>query len=419
MAGLLLITLSVSPIFRMAVSRSVMTVRFLWILICAFTFIQFITIPFSETPGASLQLNVSYLVNWMGIFVISCVLFRRGEYVERYMALLCLLAIPVILIEFQETREQHVLWVNNIPKILQVPDPSVKLILTPNYRPGINLYRANSTFSSPLLLAEYLALLTPFLLHFGFYARKILWRLAAFGMIPVIFVAIRLTDSRLGIVGMLISMLLYGMLWSIVRWRSHAKDLFAAATVYGYPAVFISALLVVFSSHRLRTMVMGGDAQASSSAARDDQLHMAMTQLAKNPIGHGTGQSGLALGFPPGAFITVDNYFINLAMDYGVLGVIVWSGMILVAILEAVRCCLSPAYAGRPEARLLAALAVGLAAFMVIKWVHGQADNHSIIYMMLGMISALVYNLRNSENPASGMARQNGYVVREPTTTDS
>jgi hypothetical protein len=36
-----------------------------------------------------------------------------------------------------------------------------------------------------------------------------------------------------------------------------------------------------------------------------------------------------------------------------------------------------------------------MAAFLVIKWVHGQGDNHPILFMMLGMVSALIYKLRN------------------------
>jgi hypothetical protein len=236
-------------------------------------------------------------------------------------------------------------------------------------------------------------------------------------MLPILFLTIRASDARLGIVGMLISLLLYGMLWSIVRWRSHPRDLFAAATVYAYPAIFLLGISVVFASTRLRAMVLGDGAQASSTEARSTQLGMAMAQMWKAPWGHGAGQSGNAMGYAEGAFITIDNYFIGLALDYGVLGIIFWYGMFIVGLVEATRYSISSQYAGRTESRLLAPLAVVLAAFLVIKWVHGQDDNHPIYFMVLGMISALIYRLRNNAPgtpPSNPTERQpsGGLVLR-------
>lgn len=240
---------------------------------------------------------------------------------------------------------------------------------------------------------------------------------ASFAMLPILFLTIRASDARLGIVGMLISLLLYGMLWSIVRWRSHPRDLFAAATVYAYPAIFLLGISVVFASTRLRAMVLGDGAQASSTEARSTQLGMAMAQMWKAPWGHGAGQSGNAMGYAEGAFITIDNYFIGLALDYGVLGIIFWYGMFIVGLVEATRYSISSQYAGRTESRLLAPLAVVLAAFLVIKWVHGQDDNHPIYFMVLGMISALIYRLRNNAPgtpPSNPTERQpsGGLVLR-------
>jgi hypothetical protein len=157
---------------------------------------------------------------------------------------------------------------------LRVPDPSVQITLTPTFRPGINLYRAKATFATPLALAEYLALLTPLFLHFGFWSKNRAVKIGAFAMIPILFICIRMTDARLGLVGMLVSLLFYGLLWSIVRWRSHPRDLFAAAAVYAYPTVFRGGVGLVLASHRLKLMVFGDGAQASSTEARQDQLSM-------------------------------------------------------------------------------------------------------------------------------------------------
>jgi hypothetical protein len=405
MAGLLLISLSVSPPFRKRVAESVTSIKLLWIFMCGFLVVQVITTIISTSPGASAQLVFNQSIYWIATFVISCTLFRDTKYIERYWALLCCLSVPIIAITVLEAREQHVLWASKIPAFLRIQDESVRLILTPSFRPGINLYRAHATFATPLGMAEYLSLLTPFLLHFGFWRKNQVVKIAIFVMFPLLFISIRLSDARLGVVGMLASLLLYGLMWSIVRWRSHSRDLFAAATVYAYPAVFMAGIAAVFASTRLHAMVFGDGAQASSTEARKIQLSMAMNQLMKAPWGHGTGQCGLAMGYGEGSFITVDNYFISVALDWGVLGIVFWYGMFITAIVLAIRYSLSSQYAGRVEARLLAPLAVALTAFLVIKWVHGQDDNHAIYFMMLGMVSALVYKLRHSpsQEPASAM----------------
>jgi hypothetical protein len=408
MAGLFLICLSVSKTFRSRIYESASSITILFYLFIAYISVQLFTIFVSTSPGSSAQIVFDQQIYWTCTFFLSAFIFRKVGMVEKYWTLLCAMAFFIVILTAAEFRQQHILWAGHIPKILQVPDSSVQATLTPTFRPGSNVYRAKATFSTSLALAEYLSLLTPFFLHFAFSRHKYIVRAVCWLMIPVIFVAIRMTDARLGLVGLLASILLYGLLWTIVRWRSHPRDLVAAATVYAYPAIFLAGIGVVFASHRLKLMVFGDGAQASSTAARETQLGMALAKVWTHPWGYGTGQSGNAMGFAKGAFITIDNYFISLVLDYGILGVIVWYGMFIIGIVVAVRYCVSSEYGQRPEARLLAPLAVSLTAFLIVKWVHGQSDNHAIFFMMLGMISALVYRIRNNPSPEQTIAIPSG-----------
>lgn len=410
MAVALLISLSISPPFRKRVSESVQGIRLLWYFFLGFICVQVMTTIISDSIPISTQILFNQSINWISVFVIASVLFRDIRYVERYWALLCWLAVPTVIITALQSRGEHTMWAAHIPALLRVPDESVQITLAPHFRPGTNVYRAPGTFSTPLALAEYLALLTPLFLHFGFWSKNRAAQIASFAMIPMLFIAIRMTDCRLGVAGMLVAILLYGVVWSIVRWRSHPGSLLAAATVYAYPIIFLAGVASVFASHRLNMMVFGSEAQASSTDARKIQLSMAMGQLAKAPWGHGAGQSGNAMGFSEGSFITIDNYFIGIALDYGILGIIFWYGIFIIAMIEAGRYSISSRYAGRIEARLLAPLGVTMAAFLVIKWVHGQDDNHPILFMMLGMVAALVYRLRNE---APNM-EDNAIKVRPP-----
>jgi hypothetical protein len=393
MAGLLLVCLSVSERFRAEVRDSLNGFKPLTVFFFGFVLIEILTIPLSDNPVSSAQLVFTHQVNWTSVFIIGCVMFRDMRYVERYLTLLVCLMIPIIALTTFETYRQHVPWTAHIPPFLKVPDEVVERVLRVQFRLFLNRYRAKATFFTALSLAEFLSLLTPFLLYFGLSRINLFLKVGALALVPATFMAVRFTDSRLGVVGMLASVVLYGFLWSLVRWRANRKDVLAAGMVYGYPAVAALFMAAFLASGRLRAMALGGGAQASSNEARETQLVMAFDALTRRPVGYGAGQAGQSLGFAPGEFITVDNYFITVSMDYGLLGAIFWYGIFITAIVVAVRACLDPKTGGRPEARLMAPLAVSLTAFLIVKWVHGQDANHPIFFLMVAMISGLKWRL--------------------------
>jgi hypothetical protein len=268
-----------------------------------------------------------------------------------------------------------------------------------------DIYRVKATFITPLALAEYLSLLTPFLLHSATTPGKWWLRIGAATLIPLNFYVIRLTDSHLGLVGMLVTSLLYGLARTAITWRKRPNSLFNSALLYASPLLFCGAIGLVFASHRLHDMVFGGADHAGSADARKIQLAMAMPKVWANPFGYGAGQCGLKMGFAKGDFITIDNYFIALILDYGVLGVIFWYGMFILGIYWAAKYAISPRYVHRPEAHWLAPLGVCLTGFLIVKWVHGQDDNHAIFFSLLGMIAALVYRLKMSDAEPREVAR--------------
>jgi hypothetical protein len=264
-AGLLLVCLSVSSRFRGEVAKSLTAIRPLPYFLFGFVIVQILTIPLSESPIASAQLVFAFQINWTCIFVVSAIIFRSIKYIERYFALLAWLTFVVCCVTFYENLGKHIPWAHHIPGFLKVGDEVVERVLKPNFRMYTNVYRAHAIFFTPLALSEWLGLMTPIFLHFGFSRINPVLRVCAWLMLPVSFVTIRFTDSRLGLVGMIISVVLYGFLWSVVRWRSKRRDIFAAAVVYGYPAIAAVFLGVIMASGRLRTMVLGGSAQAGSA----------------------------------------------------------------------------------------------------------------------------------------------------------
>jgi hypothetical protein len=300
-----------------------------------------------------------------------------------------------------ESEEQHVLWSGHVPSFLRVEDPSAQLALTSSVRGATGQYRAKATFSTPLGLSEFMALMTPFALHWAVGRYNIILRLLGLALVPTLYFVVRLTDARLGVAGYLASLLIYLLFWSLVRWRRRMSDLLTAAIVYAYPSVFLAAVAATMFVHKIHVIVFGGGAQAASNEARGNQFRMAMPALLRNPIGHGAGQSGLALGYAPGDFIAVDSYYISLALDYGILGLALYVAIFAIVIGSAVTVMLRAAPTEDREAGLLLPLATCLCAFLVIRGVFQQPDIHPMIFMLMGMVLALVARAKAGEAAVS------------------
>jgi O-antigen ligase len=154
--------------------------------------------------------------------------------------------------------------------------------------------------------------------------------------------------------------------------------------------VFLAAVAATMFVHKIHVIVFGGGAQAASNDARSNQFRMALPALLRNPFGHGAGQSGDAMGYGAGDFIAIDSYYISVALDFGIIGLALYVGMFAMVIGAAVTTMLKAAQTDDREAGLLIPLATCLSAFLVIRGVFAQPDIHPMIFMMFGMIIALV-----------------------------
>jgi len=208
--------------------------------------------------------------------------------------------------------------------------------------------------------------------------------------VPTLYFVVRMTDARLGVAGYLASLLIYLLFWSLVRWRRRMSDLLTAAIVYAYPSVFLAAVAATMFVHKIHVIVFGGGAQAASNEARSNQFRMALPALLRNPIGHGAGQAGDAMGYGAGDFIAIDSYYISLALDYGIVGLTLYVGIFAMVIGAAVTAMLRAGPTSDREAGLLIPLATCLCAFLVIRGVFAQPEIHPMIFMMVGMVIALV-----------------------------
>ncbi len=394
MTLLLLVAISSSREFRRDLGETLNAAPAAWKMLAAFVAIQLVTIGLSRDPPQSLQKFIVTQTNWTAIFIVSCYVFRKTGRIRQYIFALWAMAMIICALGIWEASIQYVLWAEHVPSFLKIDDASRMLrIMT---RAGSGVYRAKATFSTPLGLAEFLALITPFILHFMIGSFRMPIRIGAALSLPIMFYVVLATDSRLGTVGMFVAGLIYLAAWGAMRWLRDRSGLIGPAVVMAYPAVFVAFVALTFIWRRLEVMVWGGGAQQGSNEARQTQIERGLPLIAKNPLGYGAGQSGDVLGFKTGSFQTIDNYYLSIVLEYGIIGFILYYGLLLFMMYLSARAVLFTPKDTDPEQDFIVPIAIALAVFIVVKLVFSQQDNHPLIYMMMGMLMALFLRIRQT-----------------------
>ena len=395
LALVFLICVSSSQAFRAGLARAISKSRLIVGLVVAMAVIQLVSVFLSRNIGSSSDKFISMQLSCTLVFFAAIHVFSRRETMELWVRLAWVSGLVVAGLGLWEYRLQHVPWAGHIPGFLKIDSPLIDGIVQGSSRYSTHQYRVQSVYSTSLALSEFMALLAPFVIHEFLNSRIALTKLAAAASFIFFLFVTLLTDARLGVVGFVVTALLYGFYWGLLKWRQHPRGLVGPAIVLGYPAVFLIAVSATFLVHRIRVRVWGGGAQAASTDARITQFRMGLPMILQNPIGHGLGQGAATLGFAPFGFLTIDSYYLTVALECGVLGFVAFFGAIACAIIQGVRSeslRLGPATIGT----LAVPAAISLTSFIIIKSVFSQTDNLPIIYMVLGLLVALRSQLYES-----------------------
>lgn len=397
MALLLLICVSTSAPFRRDLGAVLQAAPIAWKLLAAFVVVQFATIGLSASPSDSLQKFVVAQINWTAIFLVACYAFRTPGRIDLFIRVLWGAALIVCAIGVWEQAIQKVPWQGHIPSFFKIDE--AQTMLASMYRGHV--YRVKAIHSTPLGLGEFLALTTPFLLHFIASKQPLAIRVAAACSLVLFLRVIHSTDSRLGMVGVLLSILLYVLAWGIARWRRNRGDMLGPLVVLAYPAFFALLMGLTFVSRRLEIMVWGSQATEGSNLSRAQQLALGIPKLLKNPFGYGAGQGAETVGWFSGSFLSIDNYYLAVAIEYGVLGFIFYYGLIIYMGGLAAWNGAFVRNEADPEFDYIIPLGIAMAEFFIIKSVFSQQDNHPLVFMMMGMIMALVYRAKTQNSSTS------------------
>lgn len=412
LAACFLVSLSISKAFRQGLAQSLSATPYLWRTLVGFAGFQVFSVALSNALATSINRLIVAQISWTTIYFVSCFVFRRPNRASLWVNIAWAAAVILSLLGVVEFAQRGVPWAGHIPAFLAVGDESVQRTLAGTMRAGTDRYRVQGTYSTSLGLAEFMALLTPFLLHYVAGPYKFVTRICAAISLPLILSTIVLTDSRLGIVGFMLSCLLYVFFWAIMRWRKTRGSLIAPAIVLSYPVLFVAIVGLVLLVPRLHNATIGGSKQASSTDARVEQMREGLPLVFSHPFGHGIARGAAALGFTNRAGTsTIDSYYLLIALDYGIPGFLLFYSMLLIASFNGFRGIVQGTKTR--EETLLAPLAIAIACFFVIKSIYAGVENQAIIYMMMGMTTALLARGRFGEAPLA--TRRKRHANTEPT----
>jgi hypothetical protein len=391
---LLLICVSISRDVRQKMAETLSAGPTVWKLLVAFVVLDCLALVIGGMEATN-ELIV-HQVSWTAIFFVSCYVFLQPGRAEKWAVFAWVLALIVGGIGVNEWMHSKVPWAGHLPSFLGTDNnPLVQKILSGSVRDGTDKYRVQSTFTTSLGLAEYFALSVPFVIHFIAGRYHFIVKLLAGATMPFLLFVVFTTDSRLGVIGFFLSLLLYLLLWGAERWRRLKSDLIGPAITLAYPAIFTLAILSTLFVGRIRRKIWGDGSQNGSNQGRANQYHIAFEKLFERPWGYGTEHAASIAGsVTESGVLTIDTYYVVIALNYGIVGFFVYYTMFVIPIVASGRFALSGAVWRDRELSLLMPLAVSLTNYVIIKSVFSNPDNHPMAFMMLGMALALIARVR-------------------------
>lgn len=353
----------------------------------------FLSLPFSEGRSIAVPEFFRQSAIWLIPYCAILTYCRRQRDFMLLMKALVLGAIPVALIALGEAAT-HQLLANLLSPFIGDDAEWLRNVQSFKVRDGV--FRVQATHTHPLSLGEHMAFTAPLALGFALAARKLparaLWA-AAFGALVIAAIA---TSSRGAIIVIVLSVAaMTGLLvWralkrvSASRWRPLAGLAFMAAVVIS-PLAAVSAYGSISGK--------GGVSAANSTQSRLDQIEMAWPKIMKRPVGgYGSGRSARVLGYW-GRTLTLDNYYLSLALDLGFPGPIAFFAMLAAWALAALR----RSSRAHPSLGALYLATFGSVLSIAIgRTIISQTGNLAIIYFMMAIFAgaSVTFSRQRSRN---------------------
>ena len=361
----------------------------LLIFICAtgFLAVAALSVLTSISPTESTSALVDAVLSWYVPFFAMIYIARDKNDVVFLLKIISVCALFNTGAGVVEFFLKHRFFIDVFPKgmlatMIENNPTLVNLLPNPqDFRNG--LFRASSTFVTPLSFGEFQIIVIPiglfFLLHRETLFERALGGAVAFGGIVGIFCS----GSRGGFVGVIASVAVFVTFYSIRKAVSSRGSLVPAIAALLGVIGFGCVIGVIMLSHQVHDMVLGGAAQASSTDARYLQWAAGVPFIKSNPItGHGFGLGGLIIGMGQ------DSYILSLVLETGIPGLVFFVGLLVLPVWYGLRNYLSDM---TESGALAGALACSFVGFIVNRLVLSQKENHMLMFSLLAIMIVLNY----------------------------
>jgi hypothetical protein len=369
----------------------------LLIFICAIGFLVMavLSIFTSIGPSESLSGLVDTILSMYVPFFAMLYIVRDDNDVVFILKVICGCALFMTAAGMLEFYLQHNYFIQIFPASmldeLIANNPTMQALLPgpSHYRHG--LYRANSTFVTPLSFGEFEIIVIPIGLFFAFHRSSLSNRAFGWAVVLAGIIGIFCSGSRGAWVGVIASAPVFIGLWSI-RKAMNSKDSLAPAIAGAAGLILVGCIVAVINfSHSAHDMVLGGAAEAGSTQARFDQWATAAQYIKANPItGHGFDAGGSLVGGQ------IDSYILSLVLEVGIPGLVFFMGLLLLPIWYGLRNYLSDM---SESAALAGALACSFIAFTENRLVLSQRENHTLIFSLLAIVIVANYERARKRVP--------------------
>ncbi len=285
---------------------------------------------------------------------------------------------------------EYKIWMDWIPPFLRGDPELWDKVYRFGARAGTDRPRGSGTLLTPVTVGEFIAITAPFIVFLVSDSAARWRRWLGIPLIALFLLGAHGSGSRTAFAGLLVGMATYAVLWTLRRYirSGRTRDLVGPAAVWAYPIAALLTVMSVLFVGRVRRLVLGGGEHKNSDDGRAEQWARAIKLIEKNPLGYGNNEAAERIGFKnPGRDTwTVDGYYMNILVDFGVLGFILFLLFFVGCAWAAGRAYLR---AGTAEEEMGAAVAASIMAFLTAKMVLSQVENHYFAFAIAGAALAI------------------------------
>jgi O-antigen ligase len=336
---------------------------------------------FGIDRASSLKADVLESIYFGSWFLIGMVMFTRdgsSKTLERALTITIVGASVVAL--FEAATGQSIMAAIGANNVMAGNAYGIDLNTTITERDGVA--RLRSIFSHPIVFGSFMGALAPLAIHRLIY-RSGAGFIAAAILVICIGLSIALANARTSYVVIAVSLTSYFVLYA-VNLKRPSGIIIGSMILLGSPLAISAAITQV-------DMITSGQNadESRSTDARAIQADKAFAAASTRPLsGFGTGMALDVAGIQPEGryFKTIDNYYLNMLVDYGYVGLAAFAALLVSYVLVGVG-AIHNAAASSDRSLLCVALSaiLGLAASFFAVSIN---DALSWIFLLAGFIVA-------------------------------